>query len=79
MRVDCLDDGYVVVYVVWEIFGIDIDILNFNNLSLLGCFVDVLFDYFDDFEIIYDVSDCGIVNEKVGDIIEFINYIIGEV
>lgn len=78
MRADCLDDGYVVAHVARETFGPDIDTLNLNNPSPSGCSVDVPPDHFDDFEITYDVSDCGTVNEKVGDTIESTNHITGE-
>ena len=78
MRVNCLDDGYVVARVARETLGPDIVTLNLNNPSPSGCSVAVPADHFDDFEIRYAVSDCGTVNEKIRDFIESTNHITGE-
>ena len=78
MRVDCLDDGYVVAQVARETLGPDIDTLKLDNPSPSGCSVAVPPDHYDDFEIEYEVSECGTVNEKVGDTIESTNHITGE-
>lgn len=77
MRVDCLDDGYVVAHVARETLGPDINTLNLDDPDPSGCSVAVPADHKDDFEIEYYVSDCGTVNVKVGDTIQSTNHITG--
>ena len=78
LRVDCLDDGYVVAHVARETLGPDINTLDLDNPGPSGCSVAVPADLKDDIEIEYYVSDCGTVNVKVGDTIESTNHITGE-